>query len=289
MSVDLLNDRTGFVERTISRLGRCELDYAPFLPPPTEPVREAGVLFLLSFDPPLKDRCSPGEERVVLHLIKRSATVAQAGDLSCPGGMLDPRRDRFGSGLLRLSRIIRGSARSELLRRDPATRSRIRLFLANALRESWEEVHLPPRHVRFLGALPPYGLLLLKRRIFPIVGLLDGAWRPRINAEVEQIVHIPLQAFFLPSNYAWFDFSMSGPTPNRSDMPTEFPCLIHRGADGRREILWGATFNITMSFLNIVCDFQRPGIASDRVVRRTLPREYLHGRRPSGLESTLSP
>jgi hypothetical protein len=122
-----------------------------------------------------------------------------------------------------------------------------------------------------------------------VVGLLDGTWRPRINSEVERIVHIPRHAFFLPSNYAWFDFSMPGPTPNRGDMPAEFPCLVHREPDGRREILWGATFNITMSFLDRVFDFRRPAIDPGRVVRRTLPTEYLHGRRSSRPESGLSP
>ena len=165
----------------------------------------------------------------------------------------------------------------ELARRDAATRRAVLLFLANALRESWEEVRLRPWQVRFLGALPPYSLLLLKRRIFPVVGLLDGTWRPRINAEVERIVEIPLRAFFDPANYAWFDFSLPDGTSDHTGMPAEFPCLLYREADGRLEVLWGATFNITMTFLKIAADFERPAIMRDRVVRRTLPPGYLRG------------
>jgi 8-oxo-dGTP pyrophosphatase MutT (NUDIX family) len=271
-----------FVNRIVSRLGRCELDYAP-LPSSgdTGPVLPAGVLFLLSFragpSPP-----GPDGGEFVLHLIKRSATVAQGGDLSCPGGILDLRRDPVARCVLpRLFPIIPPAVNRELARRDTATRRAVLLFLANALRESWEEVRLRPWQVRFLGALPPYSLLLLKRRIFPVVGLLDGTWRPRINAEVERIVEIPLRAFFNPANYAWFDFSLPDRVSDRSGMPAEFPCLVYREADGRQEVLWGATFNITMTFLKIVADFERPAIAPDRVVRRTLPPGYLQGRNRS--------
>ena len=282
MDRGLLADRERFVNRIVSRLGRCELDYA-LLPLSGDgaPVLPAGVLFLLSFRTDPLSR-GPDSGEFFLHMIKRSATVAQGGDLSCPGGILDPRRDRAGRCLLpRLFPIIPPAVNRELSRRDAATRRAVLLFLANALRESWEEVRLRPWQVRFLGALPPYSLLLLKRRIFPVVGLLDGTWRPRINTEVERIVEIPLLAFFDPANYAWFDFSLPDRISDRNGMPAEFPCLLCREADGRQEVLWGATFNITMTFLKIVADFERPAIAPDRVVRRTLTPGYLQGRNRS--------
>ena len=49
------------------------------------------------------------------------------------------------------------------------------LFLAVALRETWEEMGLNPLNIKFLGMLPEQGLIVFDRSIFPMVGWLDGS------------------------------------------------------------------------------------------------------------------
>src|SRR5512137_2242610 len=50
---------------------------------------KAAVVLLLNF------KNIYGKSEYVFQLIKRSDTVSQGGDISCPGGMLQPSRDNF--------------------------------------------------------------------------------------------------------------------------------------------------------------------------------------------------
>src|SRR5664279_3377766 len=56
---------------------------------------EAGVVLLINYKS--NRNCS----EYVFQLIKRSNTVTQAGDISCPGGIVHPRLDRIISYLLK--------------------------------------------------------------------------------------------------------------------------------------------------------------------------------------------
>ena len=56
---------------------------------------KAGVVLLLHF------KTIQGKSEYVFQLIKRSEKVSQSGDISCPGGMLQPRLDNILSCFLK--------------------------------------------------------------------------------------------------------------------------------------------------------------------------------------------
>lgn len=237
--------------------------------------RSAGVLLPLHFRRPPPG----GEPQFVFQLIKRSALVPQPGDLSLPGGMLHPLLDRLLRPILIHGPfpILAGKARSYALRQNAPAFPLIALFLTNALRESWEEIRLSPARVRFLGPLPTYSLTLFRRTIFPLVGFVENSTPPRPNREVEKIVEIPLSSFYRKEQFGCF--RIGGPVPT-GGKPLEYPCLIHRGSDGADEVLWGATFRIIVSFLEIVMDYRLPAWQNGRVIVRSLQPDYLTGSAP---------
>jgi 8-oxo-dGTP pyrophosphatase MutT (NUDIX family) len=232
----------------------------------------AGVLMPLLF------RKSPSESTheqgsFVVLLIKRSLSVAQAGDLSFPGGMLNPIADR----LLRCAFLYRllPSALRQASGGSFSAKSRslglISLFMATALREAWEEIRLSPFRTRLLGSLPTYNLTAFKRTIFPVAGFVDdqGALRP--NGEVEKLIEIPLSSFYDPDSLG----SILIAKDDHSAPPAVFPCLFHTDSDGAQEILWGATFYITVEFLRITLDYRLPEERKGPVIARTLSSRYL--------------
>jgi len=217
----------------------------------------------------------------VLQLIKRSSRVSQRGDISCPGGMLHPLIDWafslffIRSGVLPCSPLSFGSTRALA---PSVSNNIISLFLANALRESWEELHLNPLHISLLGSLPTYSLHLFRRTIFPLVAIARKDWTPIPNPEVDKIIEIPLANFFREDSYGRYMIQASETLPTPDQGPWEFPCLIHEDDDGE-EILWGATFYIIMNFLRIVFDFHLPDLHSQRIRNKTLNPDYLSGNR----------
>ncbi len=155
---------------------------------------------------------------------------------------------------------------------------KILFLLANALRESWEELRLSPFNVEFLGPLPTYCLQSRRWIIFPLVGRVKHSWKSKFSWEVEKIVSIPLESFFYPTNYAVYSLEVpeklaAQGIPN----PWEFPCLVHT-ENGEEEILWGATFKVIQTFFKIVFDFTFPSPDSRRVLRKRLAQNYLSGR-----------
>jgi 8-oxo-dGTP pyrophosphatase MutT (NUDIX family) len=236
----------------------------------------AGVLIPLFF------RKNPGDAEggeFVFQLIKRSSGVPQGGDLSGPGGMLNTMLDRplaslVGTGILP---SLKGKARSFLRKRDPASRRTARLFFANALRESWEEVRLNPLNVELLGPLPSYSLTLFTRTIFPLVGLVRKEWNFRPNWEVEKVVEIPLKSLFAEDSYGVLSVEALDERDS-SKLNWDLPCLIHGDVDGSEEVLWGATLNIILSFLKIVFNYDPPAGNENKVIKRTLKPGYLTGK-----------
>ena len=146
------------------------------------------------------------------------------------------------------------------------------LFLASAIREAWEEVHINPFRLIYLGPLPTYTLKMFQRVIFPSVCFLESKSHYQLNDEVDGIIDMPLSAFLNESNYHRLYIEM----PKTPDCQKEFPCLLFKEANGEEHILWGATFFLIMNFLQIVHDFQIPAIPAERYISKTLLPEYHH-------------
>jgi 8-oxo-dGTP pyrophosphatase MutT (NUDIX family) len=228
----------------------------------------AGVIVLLFFK----------KTEYVFQLIRRSDTVAQGGDISCPGGILEKSIDEMLHHILLKTRLIQtvdNRSLDALPNRDPQTASLIRLFLMNGLREAWEEIGLSPLNVSFLGPLPTYSLTYFERTIFPIVCLVKEDYNVQMSSEVSKVLEIPVRIFFDPSSYAMLEIQ---PTTDDSHLHynVKFPCLVIENEDGR-DILWGATFNILTNFLKIVTDESIPMIKPNRIVSKVLSPHYASG------------
>ena len=285
MDPEILKQKEPFRQAVIDRLGPLPIDFAEqrdFIDSTrrsAERYSAAGVLLLLFF----RENAfpSPAGQRgeYCFHLIKRSARVAQPGDLSCPGGMLAPRLDAFLKPLIAggCVPVLQGDAQRHVRQRRTAESEALMLFLTGALRESWEEIRLSPFNVQFLGPLPCHSLILFRRTIFPLVGLVKNTPRYRPNREVERIVEIPLPAFFQTENYARLQVQAAQDIPQPERASWEFPCFLHQDEANGGEILWGATFHIILRLLDILFDFKLPDIRSNPVITRTLGQTYMTG------------
>ncbi|HYB19906.1 MAG TPA: hypothetical protein VEH09_03200 [Thermodesulfobacteriota bacterium] len=285
MGPSLLQDRKGFRQHVIDVLAREPVDFLTQLEfidsqrGGQMPWNGGGILLPLYFQ---ERRESEKEDigQYVFLLSKRSRNVLQPGDLCAPGGGIHPFLDSLSEKLLRF-KLLPGVGGAGLamarLRGRPSYR-KILFLLANALRESWEELRLSPFNVEFLGPLPTYCLQSRRWIIFPLVGTVKHSWKPKFSWEVEKIVSIPLESFFRPTNYAVYSLEVpeklaAHGIPN----PWEFPCLVHT-ENGEEEILWGATFKVIQTFFKIAFDFTFPPPDSRKVIHKRLAPNYLSGR-----------
>ena len=230
----------------------------------------SAVLFLLG-PYPGKGRYS---DQPCLILNKRSAKVRQPGDLCCPGGRISPRLDAALSALLRLpmSPLARWPNWQQWQLKQRQQARWLRLLLATGLRESAEEMRLNPFGLRFLGPLPAQSLIMFNRVIYPMVAWVLGQKRFYPNWEVEKIVCIPLRHLFDPANYARYRLRIHN--PSAGELLKTFPCFRYEKA-GEAEILWGATYRITIGFLKGVFDFEPPDMHSLPEIRGHLDSSYL--------------
>jgi len=146
MNATLFRQKKIFPRHVTEKLSNLRLDYKEKNAQIDQSRREgskhlkAAVVLLLNF------KKTNGHAEYVFQLIKRSRKVAQGGDISCPGGMLQPRQDFLLSALLAkgLLPLIGGKLIGKTWREDGDTPALIRLFLTTALREAWEEIGLNP-------------------------------------------------------------------------------------------------------------------------------------------------
>jgi hypothetical protein len=281
----ILSEKTAFISSAADKLGNYPSDYKTSealnqQPQATElPYQTAGVILLINYRQPEFSRYN-GKGEFFFSLIKRSSTVSQPGDLSCPGGMLHPSIDPLLRSLFAAPflPIMKNKAYALAKSRDAATFRLITLYLANALREAWEEIRLNPFHVSFIGPLPTHPLILFKRVIFPLVGMIKKSpWKVRANDEVERIVEIPLRSFYDETCFGRYIIEHTLTNTMGISEFMEFPCLIQKNDQGGEDVLWGATFNIIINFLKIVLGYQIPDWQSQRIVRKTLPKNYISG------------
>jgi 8-oxo-dGTP pyrophosphatase MutT (NUDIX family) len=72
---------------------------------------------------------------------------------------------------------------------------------AAALREAWEEIGLPPGHVRVIGTLPAHETVT-GFSITPVIGLIDRAFVITPEAgEVDEVFHVPLSYLTDPASF----------------------------------------------------------------------------------------
>ena len=276
MNIAVFQNKHDFPKLVQHRLEKVPLDFAEkhlsILQTNASGTRhlEAGVALLLFYK----------KSEYVFQLIRRSDSVAQGGDISCPGGMLDHSTDEMLSHILSKTNMIRkfdGSSLSSFSGQDSQSAALVRLFLMNALRESWEEIGMPPMNADFLGALPTYSLTFFARTIFPIVCLVRESFAFKLSPEVEKVLEIPVSFFFQESSYAFVEVE----SPQEYLDPRyhmKLPCLVIPGDNGQDDILWGATFSIVTNFLRIISagEFSPPSFPS-RVVQKKLPIHYNSG------------
>ena len=232
--------------------------------------RTSAVLFLLG-----GSNCrSARHEGPCLILNKRSSKVKQPGDLCCPGGGIERHIDPIVARFLTtpLSPLRRHPAWQEWLHLHTDRSRQLGLLMAASLREGLEEMRLNPFRFEFLGALPLQRLVLFKREIFPLVGWMRRQKRFYPNWEVSDIIYIPLRHLLDPSRYARYRLDIetaAGQIPYEK----EFLCFQHVEND-KAEILWGATFRITMNFLELVFGFGLPAPENLPEVKGILKESY---------------
>jgi hypothetical protein len=263
--------RPGLLSNQISR--RLHERYRPqaiFSSDGIDLATDSAVLFLLGQN--AGRRRNAGEPCLILN--KRSAIVRQAGDLCCPGGRVNHRLDGLLATLLRLPALplARWPYWSEWLRQHPRRAGWLRLILAAGLREGVEEIRLNPFGLKLLGPLPPQSLRMFQRIIYPMVIWISGRKRFHPNWEVDKIIYIPLQDLLNPARYARYRLRML--TPSRTERVNTFPCFRYE-KEGETELLWGATYRITMVFLKDVFGFVPPSTDSLPQIHGRLDRSYL--------------
>lgn len=279
MDLALLKQKDNFLSFVTEKLDSAAIDYKEKnlqiekASQSGAPVLKAGVVLLLHY------KKMQGKSEYVFQLIKRSEKVSQGGDISCPGGMLQPGLDNI------LSRFIRAGIIPGIRKRiadysrtgDNESISLISLFLSTALREAWEEVGLNPFNTIFLGALPSYSLSLFARTIFPVVCATPQPFSYRLSSEVEKILEIPVSFFFNSDNYAVLNIKASY---GKYEEPLQYqmPCLVIPDGPEGKDILWGATFNIITNFLRIISDDNLPSPSSSRILDKVLTVNYISGK-----------
>ena len=278
MDLSVLHKKDFFPSFVANKLVNTQIDYTEKYQHIKDSVKTgvnqlgAGVVLLLNYK-----EAVPSKAEYVFQLIKRSDNVSQAGDISCPGGMLHPITDKILSNVLTTGLIP--SLNNQILytaaEKDRASTKLIRLFLTNAIREAWEEVGLSPFNVVFLGALPCYSLKLFARTIFPLVCLTVKPFEFKLSSEVDKIIEIPISNFYESSNYAIL--KIETPSGNNASGNNQFPCILISDNQGGQEILWGATFNIIMNFLDIISGESVPVPSSSKIIKKVLSINYITG------------
>ena len=235
----------------------------------------AGVVMLLGVRPTARGR---GAEPCLV-LNKRSLKVKQPGDLCFPGGRMAPCIDPYLARLFSLpfTSLGRWHHRDNRHHHHNRLARSMSILWATGLRESFEEMKLNPFGVRFLGPLPPQSLVMFTRTIYPMVGWINRQKHFFPNWEVEKVVCVPLQDLLNPAYYSCYRLRM-GHNRGQGGLESiqDYPCFRIE-APNKQEILWGATYRITIDFLEHVFDFKPPAIATLPVVEGVLDETYLTG------------
>lgn len=115
---------------------------------------------------------------------------------------------------------------------------------AAALRETHEEIGLPPERVEVLGTLPVYitGTSFI---VTPVVGLVQPGFALQPNPhEVDEVFEVPLAYLMNPAHHCRHAFEFDGVLREWYSMPYQ---------DGARErFIWGATAGMLRNFYRLL-------------------------------------
>jgi len=273
--LNLLSDTPALIKHIMGSLNETQAPRNPLPQDVTRSSYASTVLFLLGPQCEAKKLCP--EPCLILN--KRSMKVKQAGDLCCPGGSLSSRLDSYLAKLLYLpgSPLKRWPYWSLWRAQQQKRAGELAVIFAASLREGFEEMRLNPLGVKLLGLLPSQQLVMFHRIIYPLVCWIPRQKRFRPNWEVGKIVYIPLRNLLDSKNYARYRLNFElVPGQRQNPDRLDFPCFIHKDGD-ETENLWGATFRITMAFLESTCGFKPPDMDSLPVVNGALDKNYLTG------------
>ncbi len=265
----------GFIDRVMRRLYEKNHHDRIFSKALSDYSITSAVLFLLG------RHCKEKEfsNLPCLILNKRSLMVKQPGDLCCPGGSMSSRVDAFLAKFLYLpgSPLTRWPYWQMWHKQRRQEAQNLALLFATCLREGFEEMRLNPLGIKFLGPLPSQQLIMFHRVIYPMVCWINRQKQFSTNWEVERVVYIPLQNLLDPSNYARYRLQIETSHDNGKNSDVrDYPCFIQNHKNNS-DILWGATFRITMAFLEIVFGFKPPDMESLPIVCGSLDKNYLTG------------
>jgi hypothetical protein len=273
----LLDNNSRFCQHVITILGDRLSQQPEFFKPEADRGTIAGVLMLFGQKPAADE--SGAEPCLVLN--KRSLKVRQPGDLCFPGGSIAPHVDPYLARILSLPFASLGRWRywREWKKDHSGPAKTMAIIWATGLREGFEEMRLNPFGVSFLGPLPPQPLVMLKRTIYPMVGWIKRQKHFFPNWEVEKVLHVALKDLLNPDQYGRYRLRMGGASGKRGAAALQdFPCFRIQTRT-QTEILWGATYRITVDFLKSVFDFLPPALASLPVVEGALDETYLSGQK----------
>jgi 8-oxo-dGTP pyrophosphatase MutT (NUDIX family) len=209
---------------------------------------------------------------------KRSKWVRQAGDLCFPGGGIHHRFDSLAAKFLGLPFFPLGRwpywKLWKVSRRKES--DLLALLLATGLRECLEEMRLNPFRTQFLGPMPPQSLASFQKFLYPMVVWIRHQKRFFPNREVEKVVAIPINDFLKPEKYVRFRMRFESYI-NGEEAIQDFPGFLHE--DGEEfEVLWGVTFRIVLTLLEVLFNFLPPDMDGLKVVEGLRDENYLNSR-----------
>lgn len=150
------------------------------------------------------------KEKLSLLYIRRTETVQDhKGQVSFPGGGVEPEDNDI---------------------------------IATALRETWEEIGIPPEEIHILGCMREYHTVS-KYSIVPVVGVVPWPYSLKLSREeVSRAFTIPLSWLAVPTHHAEKPYS-------RPDGRVE-NVIFFDPFNG--DLLWGISARITLNFLQIL-------------------------------------